>query len=98
MLALYCRAHHGTQGTLCTDCQELLEYALGRLDHCPFGAAKSTCAHCTVHCYRPKMRARVQEVMRFAGPRMLWHHPLLALGHLWDGWRSRRGRDQEPSS
>jgi hypothetical protein len=33
------------------------------------------------------MRERVAEVMRFAGPRMVWRHPLLALAHLRDGRR-----------
>jgi hypothetical protein len=27
------------------------------------------------------MRARIQTVMRYAGPRMLWRHPVLALRH-----------------
>lgn len=93
MLALYCRAQHGTRGELCAACRELEQYALGRLDHCPFGAAKTTCAHCRVHCYRPQMRSRVQAVMRYAGPRMLWRHPLLALWHLWDGWQSNRSQE-----
>jgi hypothetical protein len=30
------------------------------------------------------MREKVKQVMRYAGPRMLWRHPLLTLGHLWD--------------
>jgi hypothetical protein len=31
------------------------------------------------------MRERVREVMRYAGPRMLLHHPWLAICHLVDG-------------
>jgi len=31
------------------------------------------------------MRERIRAVMRYAGPRMLWRHPLLALLHLADG-------------
>jgi hypothetical protein len=31
------------------------------------------------------MREQVRAVMRYAGPRMLWRHPILALEHLWDG-------------
>jgi hypothetical protein len=30
------------------------------------------------------MRERVREVMRFAGPRMLLHHPILAIRHQLD--------------
>ena len=89
MVTIYCRSHHGTAGELCPECRELLDYASGRLDHCFFGAEKPTCARCPVHCYKPAMRARAQAVMRYAGPRMLCRHPLLALLHWLDGRRRR---------
>lgn len=83
MIAISCaRRHGGRRGALCAECQELHDYAQLRLARCPFGADKPTCAHCRVHCYRPEMRERVREVMRFAGPRMLARHPYLALMHL----------------
>ncbi len=28
------------------------------------------------------MRERVKEVMRFSGPRMIFHHPVVAVKHL----------------
>ena len=87
MVEIYCRAHHGTTDELCADSSELLDYALGRLERCPFGANKSTCADCPIHCYKPAMREKVQRVMRYAGPRMLSRHPILAVFHLIDGWR-----------
>ncbi len=54
-----------------------------RLAKCPFGTQKTTCRECPVHCYRPAERTAMKDVMRFAGPRMLWRHPFLALRHLW---------------
>jgi len=87
MVALYCRDHHGTGEGLCEECEALREYALCRLDKCPFGPRKTACATCPVHCYKPQMRTRVQEVMRYAGPRMLRRHPWLAIRHLLDGMR-----------
>lgn len=58
------------------------KYAHARLEHCPFGE-KSTCRLCTVHCYKPEMRQRMQSVMRYAGPRMLlFYHPIAAIRHL----------------
>lgn len=83
MVQIYCRAHHGGP-QLCEECRELLSYAHLRLDRCPFGDDKPTCVKCPIHCYKPEPRERVREVMRFAGPRMLWRHPILALLHLWD--------------
>jgi len=58
-----------------------------RLDQCPFQEAKTTCVKCPVHCYKPAMRERIRVVMRYAGPRMLWQHPVLAFYHLFDGLR-----------
>ena len=87
MIGIYCRAHHATSGQLCDDCSELLEYAYGRLGRCPFGADKPTCAKCPIHCYKPSMKAKAVSVMRYAGPRMLPRHPILALRHWLDGLR-----------
>ena len=87
MVRIYCRRHHGTSGELCGDCSELLDYATGRLDKCPFGAKKPTCADCPVHCYNPAMREKVRGVMRYSGPRLLFRHPVLALMHVVDGLR-----------
>lgn len=83
MMALYCRKRHQTGGKeLCPSCAELLSYAKSCLDKCPFAADKPVCADCPVHCYKPVRRRQIQEVMRYAGPRMLRSHPLLALRHL----------------
>jgi hypothetical protein len=67
---------------LCGDCAELLGYANERLAKCPFGPEKGPCSKCRIHCYKPEMRERVREVMRYAGPKMLTKHPILAVGHL----------------
>jgi len=96
MLVIYCRDHRHLSGRpirhadqLCPECGELLAYAGERLRGCRYGAAKPTCANCPVHCYRPAMRERVREVMRYSGPRMLRRHPFLAVTHLAKGrWRA----------
>jgi hypothetical protein len=90
MVQVYCRAHHGTREGLCGECQSLRDHALGRLDRCPYGAEKTTCARCPTHCYKPSMRVQVRAVMRFAGPRMIFRHPFLALLHWLDAWRKPR--------
>ena len=87
MVGIYCQAHHGTHAALCGKCDRLLEYAFCRLDRCPFGAEKTPCVRCPAHCYGPTMRTRMKEVMRYAGPRMLYRHPIMALFHQWDKLR-----------
>lgn len=83
MIHIYCQKKHGSRRRqLCSECQEMLEYATVRLEKCPFGGEKSTCANCAVHCYRPDMRQRVREIMRFAGPYMMFRHPYLSFMHL----------------
>jgi hypothetical protein len=95
MIGIYCRGRHGTEAGLCSDCQVLAEYAQQRLQRCPFQEQKTTCARCAVHCYQPVMRERIKAVMRFAGPRMIYRHPVLALLHLVDGRQNGRGRSSE---
>lgn len=81
MIRLYCRKREGN-AELCPQCSELLAYAHQRLDRCRFGDDKPTCKKCPIHCYRPDMRRRISEVMRWAGPRMMLHHPIAAIRHV----------------
>lgn len=82
MIYLYCSKKEKNK-KLCPFCRELLLYARSRLEHCPFGEDKSSCRICAIHCYRPDMRARMQAVMRYSGPRMMFYHPLDAFLHIW---------------
>jgi hypothetical protein len=83
MIALYCRKQHKTpKGQLCPACQELQDYALARIDKCPFMETKTFCSACKVHCYKPAMREQIRAVMRWAGPRMLPVHPVLSVKHV----------------
>ena len=92
MVRIYCGGHHGSRDELCTDCGALLEYSQVRLQRCRFQERKTTCAKCPEHCYRPEMRKKVRAVMRYAGPRMLHRHPVLALYHFQAGIRKSPGR------
>lgn len=85
---MYCRDRHSSND-LCAECHDLETYALDRLCHCPFGEGKTVCSLCPVHCYKPVMRQRVREVMRYAGPRMMTRHPLMAAFHLLDKRRKK---------
>jgi hypothetical protein len=82
MIRIFCRDRHGTKGERCSDCKALFAYATKRLDKCSFGEEKPACASCPIHCYRPDMREQIRVVMRHAGPRMVWRHPVLAACHL----------------
>jgi hypothetical protein len=84
MIRIYCRGMHSTRKNLCQDCTELQEYALTRLEKCPFGAAKGACSECPIHCYKPDRRKTIRAVMKYSGPRMLFPHPWLSLHHFLD--------------
>ena len=98
MIAIYCcgKGHPGRASArcdasaLCPDCRRLLAYALSRVEGCPRMDVKSFCSVCPVHCYSKDMRAQVREVMRYSGPRMLLHHPLMTLRHMWIDYRARQ--------
>ncbi len=84
MIALYCHHFHSQPKGLCDDCKNISEYSDFRLDNCVFGTTKPVCAKCRVHCYKPEMREKIKAIMRFAGPRMIFTHPHLALMHIAD--------------
>ena len=92
IIAIYCRAHHGRREGLCPQCESLARYAEARIAACPRMAVKSFCSVCPVHCYAPARRQEIQAVMRYGGPRMLLHHPLMTLRHMMLGWQTRLGR------
>jgi len=102
MVRVYCRDHHATGGRqICPACEAFLAYAGRRLEKCPYGNDKPTCANCPIHCYKPAPREFAREMMGYAGPRMTFRHPWLALLHLLDSRRevehpmeTRRGRRQ----
>ena len=96
MIALWCRGHHAgvaraadaphvrlglSDVALCPACAELRAYALGRIGRCPHMGTKTFCSVCPTHCYRPEMRERIREVMRWSGPRMLMYRPVPAIRH-----------------
>ena len=86
MIRMYCEHHHGAEG-VCEECAALSEYAWRRLERCVFGDEKPTCANCLVHCYKDDMREKVRVMMRWSGPRMMLHHPLMGILHKLDGRR-----------
>lgn len=66
---------------LCPACVELLTHALVKRAHCPMNP-KPTCKHCPSHCYHPKYRSQIQEVMRFSGRHIVLTGRLDYLFHL----------------
>jgi len=87
MLSIYCRYHHHLSVFDCHECSYLQNYALDRLQNCPYEAGKTSCKKCPIHCYRPGMKDEVRKVMRFSGPRMILRHPILTLFHFFDNRR-----------
>jgi len=92
MITIHCRDRHRSKAALCAQCQGLLDYASLRLERCRFGVEKPTCAQCPVHCYQRARRQQVKDVMRYAGPRMAWRHPVISLRHWLDGFRKAPAR------
>ena len=95
MIALYCRKQHGNRRSLCSECAELDSYARQRSDKCPFMETKTFCSNCKVHCYEPAMLEKIRKVMRFSGPRMLFHRPVMAIRHVIESKREKRRLEKQ---
>ena len=89
MIAIYCGKKHGRK-TLCPQCAALEAYARQRSDNCPFMETKTFCSNCKVHCYKSDMREKIREVMRFSGPRMIFHHPVMAIRHVIESKKEKK--------
>ena len=91
MIAIDCAGHHerslrterGFCGeALCPDCAELDRFAVLRTEKCRKMETKTSCKNCEHHCYPRAMEERIRNVMRYAGPRMLFKHPMAAIRHM----------------
>ena len=97
MIRRYCRDKKHSEHPLCAECEELLAYAYKRLSNCPFQENKTTCGKCPVHCYKSGMRQKIQEVMRYVGPRMMLTNPIMSIQHAIDGLRKKPGLRKKSS-
>lgn len=96
MLKKYCNGNHGTKkGELCDECAELLKYVEFRREKCPFGDGKPFCSNCRIHCYKPQMREKIREVMRYSGPRIVVDYPVLATRHLIESKKEKKKLEKE---
>jgi hypothetical protein len=66
---------------LCSDCGKLLAHAIVKRTYCELDP-KPACKKCPRHCYAPKYRAQIREIMRYSGRRMVLRGRLDYLLHL----------------
>jgi len=83
MITMYCTAHHTENNKeLCFGCTNLLKYETLRIDKCVYGVSKPTCEKCPIHCYNKLSQEEIKKIMRYAGPKMIFRHPILSIKHL----------------
>lgn len=91
MIAIWCAGHHPADertetahcGTaICPACANLDRAAQRHTANCPHMADKTSCQACARHCYPPKEAQAIRAVMRYAGPRMVYRHPVAAIRHI----------------
>lgn len=75
MIKLYCKKNDDIDG------EELINYCTSKIQKCPLMETKTFCSNCKIHCYHADMQAKIKKVMRYSGPRMLFHHPILTIKH-----------------
>ncbi len=83
---------------LCEECAEHLRYAEKRRAYCPRDP-KPFCAHCDTHCYRSEERSWQQVMMRYAGPRSVWHgYAIEGMKHALEARKYRREMEKRAAS
>lgn len=81
MIQLY-SLHKLKTESLPEELKELELYAHNKLNKCKFQEKKPQCKKCPIHCYKPDMRNKIREIMRWTGPRMIIYSPINAIKHL----------------
>lgn len=66
---------------LCPGCQKLLAHAMVKRAACQMNP-KPPCKHCSRHCYHPKYREQIREVMKYSGRKLVMRGRLDYLLHL----------------
>lgn len=66
---------------LCPECSRLLAHAFTKRTHCPLDP-KPACKHCPKHCYHPRYRAAIREVMKYSGRKLVLSGRIDYLLHL----------------
>lgn len=91
MISMYCNKHcknkrrvpyMDDKTVLCTECMELLDYSNERISKCPFIKTKTFCSNCKIHCYQQNKREEIKKVMRYSGPKLILHHPIMLISHI----------------
>lgn len=82
MIKIYCKGKKHSSNVPCSSCSELIKYANERVEKCAKLHTKTFCSKCDTHCYKPDMQEKIKIVMRYSGPRMLFHHPIMAMRHM----------------
>lgn len=83
---------------LCEECAGHLRYAEARRAYCPKDP-KPFCAHCDTHCYRSAEAEWQRQMMRYAGPRSVWHgHAIDGIKHVMEGRKWRKLAEQRASA
>ena len=94
--SVYCQDHHdGLRSPLaelpqqlavlnkypcCVACLDFLNYAIERRLNCPV-TEDPNCKHCQIHCYHADHRAKVRQIMRYSGKKLIMRGRLDLLWH-----------------
>ena len=88
MVLIYCKDHHKYENALCSKCFELGVYTKSRLENCRYQEKKPFCGRCGLTCYNVQTKDYAESILNYAGPRMMFQHPMLGLHHFLDAFRN----------
>ena len=88
MVLIYCKNHHNSIRIPCKSCTNFSEYSKNRLENCFYQDKKPVCGRCGLSCYNSHFKKFGETCFNYAGPRILFHDPKLALHHIIDSFRN----------
>lgn len=91
MIETYCRGnkHTSKDDPVCDKCQQVMDYSQFRTSKCPYIKKTLFCVNCPTPCYKPDMKEEMRKVMKYAGPRFLFKHPIYFIHHVYTDYTGR---------
>ena len=91
MSDIYCKGHKHPldDNGKCADCDLVLRYSLSRTKRCPYIEETLFCSNCPTPCYRPDMKEKVREMMKYSGPRLFFKRPITVIRHVFFDYFTR---------
>ena len=95
MIRLYCRKKHGTKKIFVPNAKHFRSMRCSAVINAPLWKPRPFALTAVCIVTSRKCVKKIREVMRFSGPRMILHHPVMAVRHVIESKKEKKRLEKE---